>query len=461
MRTDNGWTVETTGGSVTGSWLLGADGATGIVRKHTFRPFARDQLSVAAGCFVEGVSVWTLVSGELAASHERFRIRGDRDAAARLDLPHDRVPQLRLVSASLDRLTGFRVAPVPGLVPTRDFYGSLADRTFCSTQIIRHHSVPLYTPEPDVVHELVGHCNMLASPVFAELYQLAGEASRRAESDAALEFFCRGLLVSLSVRQAGGAAYGAGLLSSFGELDAFHDAQVRPFDVTAMGTTDYDITVYQPVLYAGRSVDHVVDQLGTFLSTYDDDAFGPPHRPSLLTRAPDPPGSAPTARPGGGPRRRAAAPSTSGAAASHPCDDPAPDPVGRPGGSAVARGLGGRMGGLAGSRHGSQRRRPPGGLPLPRRQHRHQGRDRRLPRARRRRAVPAAAVFTQYRFAGPSVTSAAGTSPTAGCRPSSSSRRTPTSPTAPSVTPTRRSSQRASAVPSVPIPPTCWWHRRG
>ena len=61
VRTDYGWTVETTGGSVTGSWLLGADGAAGIVRKHTFRPFARDQLSVAAGCFVEGVSAPEIV----------------------------------------------------------------------------------------------------------------------------------------------------------------------------------------------------------------------------------------------------------------------------------------------------------------------------------------------------------------------------------------------------------------
>ena len=222
-------------------------------------------------------ALWTLVSGELAAKHERFAVREYRDGAARLDLPHDRVPQLRQVSASLEGLTGFRVAPVPGLVPTRVFYGSLADRTFCSTQYIRHHSVPLYTPEPDVVHELVGHCNMLASPVFAELYQLAGQASRRAESDAALEFFSRvfWFTFEFGVAWEDGElrTYGAGLLSSFGELDAFRDAQVRPFDLTSMGTTDYDITVYQPVLYAGRSVDHVVDELGTFLSTFDDDTF--------------------------------------------------------------------------------------------------------------------------------------------------------------------------------------------
>ena len=66
--------------------------------------------------------------------------------------------------------------------------------------------------------------------------------------------------------------YGAGVLSSFGELDAFRSAEVRDFDLVAMGTTDYDITVYQPLLFAGRSLDHIVDELGAFLSTYDDDA---------------------------------------------------------------------------------------------------------------------------------------------------------------------------------------------
>ncbi len=139
---------------------------------------------------------------------------------------------------------------MPGLVPTRVFYGTLADRTFCSTQYIRHHSVPLYTPEPDVVHELVGHCNMLASPTFADLYELAGQASRRASPTprSSSSAGCSGSRFEFGVAWEDGElrTYGAGLLSSYGELDAFRDAEIRPFDLTAMGTTAYDITVYQP-----------------------------------------------------------------------------------------------------------------------------------------------------------------------------------------------------------------------
>ena len=221
--------------------------------------------------------LWRVVSDELAKKHERFAVREYRDATARLALSHHRVPQLREVDARLAQRTGFHVRPVPGLVPTRVFYGSLAERTFSSTQYVRHHSVPFYTPEPDVVHEIVGHCNMLASPAFADLYELAGHASQRAESDEALEFFSRVFWFSFEFGVAWEdgelRTYGAGLLSSFGELEAFRSAEVRPFDLRAMGTTAYDITVYQPLLFAGRSLQHVVDELGAFLGTYDDDAY--------------------------------------------------------------------------------------------------------------------------------------------------------------------------------------------
>ena len=64
--------------------------------------------------------------------------------------------------------------------------------------------------------------------------------------------------------------YGAGLLSSYGEIEAFRDAEIRDWDLRAMGTTDYDITTYQPVLFAAPSFDFVVANLGEFFRTFDD-----------------------------------------------------------------------------------------------------------------------------------------------------------------------------------------------
>ncbi|HLT60019.1 MAG TPA: phenylalanine 4-monooxygenase, partial [Microlunatus sp.] len=132
--------------------------------------------------------VWRTVQRELAIKHQTYACRAFREAAARLDLPQDRIPQLTEVTAALGPLTGFRYVPAAGIVPVKEFYGALADREFHSTQYIRHPSAPLYTPEPDLIHEVIGHANLLADPQFAEINRLAGEAARRAETDAGVQF---------------------------------------------------------------------------------------------------------------------------------------------------------------------------------------------------------------------------------------------------------------------------------
>lgn len=219
--------------------------------------------------------VWATVSAELASLHRRFACAEVRDGSERLGLPKDRVPQLHEVDARTRLLSGFRIRPVPGLVPTREFYGSLAERTFLSTQYIRHHSVPFYTPEPDIVHEIIGHATMLASPRLADLYEAAGRASLRATTDEALDFFSRVFWFTLEfgvVHEDGEVrAYGAGLLSSYGEIQVFRDAEIRPWDLQAMGTLEYDISQYQPVLFAAESTDAMLAELGSFFDSYDDD----------------------------------------------------------------------------------------------------------------------------------------------------------------------------------------------
>jgi phenylalanine-4-hydroxylase len=221
--------------------------------------------------------LWRLVSTELAAKHEKFACQEYRTGAARLVLPTTRVPQLREVDERVAALTGFHIQPVPGLVPTRDFYGALARRTFFSTQYVRHHSVPFYTPEPDIIHEIIGHANMLANDVLADLYEAAGRASLRATDDAALEFLSRVFWFTLEfgvvMEQGESKACGAGILSSFGEIDAFRDADLRAWDIMSMGRLSYDITHYQPVLFYAESFDQFATELRTFLDRFDDAVF--------------------------------------------------------------------------------------------------------------------------------------------------------------------------------------------
>src|SRR5688572_22425757 len=221
--------------------------------------------------------VWRTVCRELRTKHERLAVREFNEAVAAVGLPTDRVPTLDEVSERLEPLTGFRYVPAPGLVPLREFYGSLADRVFHSTQYIRHPAVPLYTPEPDIIHEVIGHGHLIATPTFSELHRLAGVAMNRLERDESHTFLSKVFWFSLEfgiVHEDGELrAYGAGILSSYGEIDEFRGMEHRPLDLVEMGTADYDITHYQPVLYVAESIAQVVEIVGGFFQTCTDETI--------------------------------------------------------------------------------------------------------------------------------------------------------------------------------------------
>jgi phenylalanine-4-hydroxylase len=232
--------------------------------------------------------VWRTVSRELAPKHERLACRAYVEAKARLGLPADHVPQLDEVTALLEPLTGFRYHPAAGLVPLRQFLGSLGRGIFHSTQYIRHPSVPLYTPEPDLIHEVIGHGNLLADPTFAHVKRLAGEAAQRVETEEALKFIADVFWFTIEfgvLREDGELrAYGAGILSSYGEIDEFRHMEIRPIDFLEMGTIEYDITKYQPVLFCAEGgMGEIEERVGGFFAEFDDDT---PARLRADARAP-------------------------------------------------------------------------------------------------------------------------------------------------------------------------------
>jgi phenylalanine-4-hydroxylase len=219
--------------------------------------------------------VWRIVSRELAPKHAKYACRDFREAAAALALPTDRIPQLDEVTAGLQPLTGWSYHAAAGLVPLREFLGALGDRIFHSTQYIRHGAMPLYTPEPDLIHEVIGHGNLLASPRFAAIKREAGLAAQRVETDEALQFLADVFWFTIEfgvMREEGEVrAYGAGILSSYGEIEEFRGADLRPLDLLEMGTLEYDITHYQPILFCADSMDHLEDVVGGFFAGFDDD----------------------------------------------------------------------------------------------------------------------------------------------------------------------------------------------
>jgi phenylalanine-4-hydroxylase len=213
--------------------------------------------------------VWRTIWTALGPAHRAHACLEYQEAIRRLAFAPDRIPQLREVNKKVQAISGFRLEPVAGLVEPRVFLESLASGTFLCTQYIRHHSTPLYTPEPDVVHEIVGHAVTLASKPLAELNRLFGKAVKRTSSLEALNRLARVYWFTIEfgvLREHGSLkAYGTGLLSSAGELEAMHDAELRPLDLQAASRHEYDPTRYQPILFCADSFETMYDSLHKFL----------------------------------------------------------------------------------------------------------------------------------------------------------------------------------------------------
>ena len=231
--------------------------------------------------------VWRTVCRELWPKYECYAINEFREAVAALGLPCDRIPELDEVSQRLEPITGFRYLPAAGLVPLREFYGSLEDRRFYSTQYVRHQDVPLYTPEPDIIHEVIGHGHLLATPTFSELHRLAGVATNRMRYDENVKFLSKVFWFSVEfgvvIEDGELRAYGAGILSSYGEIEEFRNMELRPLDLIEMGTADYDITAYQPVLYRAESIDEVREVVGGFFRDCTDESIAAMRRATPTT----------------------------------------------------------------------------------------------------------------------------------------------------------------------------------
>lgn len=221
----------------------------------------------------EEQKVWQIVATKLEEIQAKRASEFYLEAKRKLDISTEHIPQLSELNKKLKALSNFRLAPIEGLVETRAFLSWLSYRTMLCTQYIRHTSRPEYTPEPDIVHEAIGHIPNFTNKDFADFSQFIGHGARIA-TDEQLEELGRlyWFTVEYGLIEEHGEikAFGAGLLSSFGELEhAFTDeVERRPFDLKQVINTTYSYSDMQPVLYVIPSYSYLKEVTRKYIESF-------------------------------------------------------------------------------------------------------------------------------------------------------------------------------------------------
>ena len=178
----------------------------------------------------------------------------------------DRIPRFEEVNERLYKATGWELVGVPGLIPEVPFFTLLANRKFPVTDWIRKPEEFEYIVEPDNFHDLFGLVPLLFNPVFADYVQRYGQGGLKAQGLGSCEMLSRLYWYTIEfglIREAGQLrAYGAGILSSSGEL-AYSvqspEPQRIPLQLERTMRTRYKIDTYQQTYFVIDSFEQLFE----------------------------------------------------------------------------------------------------------------------------------------------------------------------------------------------------------
>jgi phenylalanine-4-hydroxylase len=227
-----------------------------LCRKHRLENLGPPLIDYNA----EETRIWREVSPKLDELHFRYACRIYLNAKRELAITRDEIPQLRHLSDRVRRETNMHLVAAEGALPYRTFYEYIAQRGFPVTQFIRHGSHPEFTPEPDMIHDCLGHVPPLMNQDYAELLTLIGKAAattRTGEQVLALKRFSWFSIEFGLIEEAGATkVFGAGILSSTGEIPySINSPEVKrePFVTDVVINTDYDPSRMQDHLFIAPS----------------------------------------------------------------------------------------------------------------------------------------------------------------------------------------------------------------
>lgn len=206
----------------------------------------------------------------------------------KLNLPSTHIPQLHDIDEILQATTGWQTAAVPALISFGKFFKLLANKRFPVATFIRRFEDMDYIEEPDVFHEIVGHCPLLTHPAFAAFNETYGKLGLDVSKEERW-FLARLYWFTIEFGLVGShpdnrRIYGGGILSSPSETiytlngsdtlqQSNHQQQPqnqpehRAFDLLDVLRTPYRIDHIQPIYY-------VIDDLDALFDIVDSDIMG-------------------------------------------------------------------------------------------------------------------------------------------------------------------------------------------
>ena len=211
-------------------------------------------------------AIWSKINQQLAKAHQEKACSIYLRGKERLGLSANQLPQISLLNEQLMNSHQVSLAPAEGVIDDRGFFRYLANRTMPCTIFLRHDGDPNYTPEPDIVHDVLGHVPPLMDPEYAELMQLIGLAASNAnEKDLVAWARVYWFSIEFGLIQEGDdlKVFGAGLLSSSGEMEYCFSNEVerRPFEIEDVMATDYDNSQMQKILFYIPSFEFLKNQI--------------------------------------------------------------------------------------------------------------------------------------------------------------------------------------------------------
>jgi phenylalanine-4-hydroxylase len=242
-----------------------------LCRKHRLEKLGPPTIAYTP----EETRIWRDVSPKLHELHVKHACSMYLKAKLDLKITEEEIPQLRTISQRLERETNMHLVPAEGALPYRTFYEYIADRGFPVTQFIRHGSHPEFTPEPDMIHDCLGHVPPLMNRDYAELLVLIAKAAAKTphgDQVLALKRFSWFSIEFGLIEEAGETkVFGAGILSSTGEIphSLFSPAaRRRPFVTETVINQDYDPSHMQVDFFIAPSLPFLRRELETLVRRF-------------------------------------------------------------------------------------------------------------------------------------------------------------------------------------------------